>query len=364
MSPIQQTAVWQEPVRGGFPPPELFGLTGLEQMRSFVRGQTPRPPIHHLTGLRPTEADPGSVTFAMPATPWLLSPPGVIQGGVLAVLADAPLGSAFHSVLPPATAYTTSELSMSFLRPATPESGTLVARGRLIHAGRSLGLTEVTLQDENGRLLAHGTSRCVVFPPVSPAPDPPAAPAPYEPPAHDTPDPYLRPVEGEVLPQETWDRTDGLSILEALIGGELPPPPISRLTGLRPVEVSEGRATFVLPASGWLCSPAGTVEGGFIGLLADTAMAGAVQTTVPAGTAFATLDLKVNFLRPVHPDGRDLVGRGSVLHRGRRIAVARAELENADGKQVALATGSAMILSGRPVNLSRPVVPEDEAPEG
>jgi uncharacterized protein (TIGR00369 family) len=76
-----------------------------------------------------------------------------------------------------------------------------------------------------------------------------------------------------------------------------------------------------------------------------------VETTAPAGTAVAGLDLKINFLRPVLGDGRDLTARASVIRAGRTLVITRAEVENADGKPVALATGSSMYLPGRPASL-------------
>ena len=355
-----EPAIWREPPRGGYPDPQVLGLSGIEQMRTYFRGQAAKPPIHHLTGMQPTEVGHGTATFTMPATGWLLSPPGYVQLGALAILADGPLGSAVQSALPPLTVYTTAELSMNYLRPVTAESGTLVCRGRLILAGRSLGLSECVVEDGRGRLVAHGTSRCVVFPPMGPAPPEPPQLPPAEDQSYEAPDPYLRPVAGTPLPQDVWDRMSGLDIMRALIIGDLPAPPITHLTGLRATEAGEGSSTFVLPASEWLCSPLGKVEGGFIALLADTVMACAVQSTVPPRTSYAPLDLKVNFLRPVKPDGRDLTGRGTLVHRGRTMAVAHAELTDADGKRVAVATGTAVILPNRPWHPDRPVVPADE----
>ena len=74
--------------------------------------------------------------------------------------------------------------------------------------------------------------------------------------------------------------------------------------------------------------------------------------TLPAGTALAPVDLKVYFLRPVPPDGRDLVARGTVIHRGRSMAVGTSDVFDADGKKVAVATGSAVILPGRPATVT------------
>jgi uncharacterized protein (TIGR00369 family) len=98
-----------------------------------------------------------------------------------------------------------------------------------------------------------------------------------------------------------------------------------------------------------------------VALLADSALGAAIQTTLPRGTAFAPVDLKVNYLRPLASDGREATARGTVLHSGRRIAVASAEVRNADEKTVALATGSAMILPGRPAALASV---EDPSPGG
>ena len=91
-------------------------------------------------------------------------------------------------------------------------------------------------------------------------------------------------------------------------------------------------------------------------MLAEAALTGAIFTTVPPETAIATLDLKVNFLRPVFPDDGELLASARVIHRGRSIAVASAELHK-DGRRVALATGSAMYLPGRPADLTGVEIP-------
>lgn len=335
--------IWQEPVRGGYPEWELFGLTGLELMQTFLKRGGPAPPISHLMGMVPVVMEHGDVRFTMPATGWLLNPTGFIQGGVLATLSDAPLGCAVHTALPPATPYTTSELSMTFIRPVTEQSGTLSAHGRLIHVGKSMALSEVSVTDGDSRLVAHGTSRCFVFEQMTPVPPRPETIAPFDPPVHETPDPYLRPVEGETLPPSVWQERSGLEVLQACIDGDLPAPPIYYLTGMRPVSAGDGEATFVMPASEWLNSPLARVQGGAIAWLADSALSCAVQTIVPAGTTYVTLDLKVNFLRPVAADGRDLTAHGKVVHRGRTLAIANAEVLNAEGKKVAFGSGTIML---------------------
>jgi len=248
---------------------------------------------------------------------------------------------------------TTAELSMSFLRPVVPNPGAAVSgSGQLIHRARSLGISEAFLFDDDDRLISHGTTRCSVFPPVDPLPDPPDGELLDVPePGSDPGDPLRRPVEGDVVPQEVFESHTGLEILRGLIADELPRPPIHHLTGLRLVEAEEGETVVVLPCSKWLSTSARTIQGGFTAMLAESAMTGAAFSTAPADTAVATLDFKVNYLRPVFPDGEEIIARARILHSGRTLVVAAAELTNAEGKQVALATGSCMYLSGRPANL-------------
>ena len=335
----------------------MLGLSGLDQMRAMLAGKAHRPPIHHLIGMRPTEAGPGTSTFTMPATGWLATPFGVISGGFLATLADGPLGCAIQTTLPPGTVYTTSELSMSYLRPAFPDGRTLTCRGRVIHAGRSLALSEATITDADGRELVHATSRCFLFPPPDqPPPDPGDLPV-LDPLRYDTPDPYQRPPEGVVSGPEVASMS-GYDFWRACASGELPAPPIAHLAGARPVAVGEGTTTWTMPASPWLCSPTGFVEGGFLAYLADSAVTTASATLAPAGTACAPIDVTVKFLRPVPPDGGTLTAVGKILNHGRTISVASATVVNADGKLVATALGSSILRPGH--SLAKPVVVEDE----
>jgi uncharacterized protein (TIGR00369 family) len=343
-------APWREPVRGGYLSPSSAVLAGIEQLRALAEGDAPAPPVSRLTGMALTEIAPERATFTMPATRWLLSPQGLISVGTLAILADGPLGCAVHSALPARTGYATSEMSLRLLRPARAD-GTLVARATLVHAGRSLALSGVQITDDRGRLLVDGSSLCFVRSlraagPETIEPDEGREEAPQG-----SPDPWQRPALGAVLAQDVWERMSGLEVLQAQLAGELPPPPIHFLTGVRPTEAAAGTAVFALPCHEWLCSPLGTVEGGTIAMLADCALSSAIQTVAPPGAALAAMDLKVNFVRPVSPDGRELVAHGRVRHAGRTITIAEADVVNADGKAVALATGSAMLLADRPAAL-------------
>lgn len=345
------TEIWREPERGGYPDPSAIALSGRERLERWRGDRSIPPPLSHLTGARPVNFGSGTADAEMPASPWLASSSGLITGGAMAILADIAFGCSVETQLPAATPYTTAELSLSLLRPARP-GAVLKAGGQAIHVGRSVALSEAFVIEEGSeRLVAHGTSRINVFPTLPDPPPPPGAPEPYEPPAYEEPDPWQRPAPGGVLPDELWRELSGREILRRQAAGELPPPPIHYLTGIRPTAFGEGTAVAALPASPWLTSPTGLLQGGTIAMLADFAMLIAVETTIEAGVAFAGLDLKVNYLRPTPPDGRDLEARAEVVHRGRTLAITRADVTNADGKAVALATGSSMYLPGRPAGL-------------
>jgi uncharacterized protein (TIGR00369 family) len=201
-----------------------------------------------------------------------------------------------------------------------------------------MALAEVYVRDAHDRLVAHGTSRCSVFPPIDDSVEllPPAesASVQLEP---NTPDPYLR--EPPSVDRDGPQPYDGIDLLRAQLRGELPRPPIDQLTGIRLVGAEPGRVIFALPASPWLCNEWGTVFGGILTLLAKSAAAAAVQSTAIGGTGFTALDIKINFLRAVPADGRELVATGSVMHRGKRLAIATADITHG-GERVAVLTGT------------------------
>ena len=364
--PGSSTPIWAEPVRGFYTDPGQFvTLSGLDLLRSIREGGL-GPPVRYLFGLGLTSVEPGGVTFTMPVTDWLLFPQGVVSGATLGILVDAPLGCAVQTALPPATPFTTAEISFKFLRTVVPQSGMLTAKGRLIHAGETIGVSLAEVTDEAGRLVAVTSTRCAILPRVEvpwevveqALKNPPRLREPDWP----SPNPYERPVVGEVLSQEIWDGTDGLGVMQSLITGDLPAPPLAHFCGIAPVDAEAGTTTWKMPASEWLCSPIqGRLYGGAIAMLAGTAIDGTVQTTLPAGTAFAPVDLKVYFLRPVPPDGRDLAARGTVIHRGRSMAIGTSDVFNADGKKVAVATGSAVILPDRPATVTTELTVPDLA---
>lgn len=352
----EETPIWREPVRGFYADPHLIARPGLAALEALFDGHQLPPPVHYLFGLTFDAASEGTARFSMPASRWLLSPQGVISGATLALLVDGPLGCAVQTMLPAATPYATAELSLSFLRPVNERSGVLVSTARSVHAGRTVALADADVVDGGGRRVAMASTRCVVLPRVEQPEGFGSEPVPeLVEPTWDTPHPYLRPAVGDVQPQDVFDRLSGLEVLQRCVTGDLTGPPLAHLTGVRPVSAAAGSSEWVMPASEWLCSPVpGRLYGGATALIAGLAVEGSIETTVPAGTAFATVDLKIYFVRPVAPDGGELRARGMVVHRGRTVAVATSEVVDGEGRKVALATGSGLVLPGRPAALAEP----------
>jgi uncharacterized protein (TIGR00369 family) len=342
---IREPALWRDlAVRGDILDASTRDLSGLEALR-LVRS---KPPMGRLTGVSFDGADEGTAAFSLPVSAWFEWSHGGVPGGVLALAADAALGCALQSLLPAHTQYTTAEMSMTYLRPVRVGS-MVTAHGRALHAGSTLGLSAGEVIDGEGRLVAYCTSRIRIFgesATSAPKRGGTAAPPQQSSGSHgpdDGPDPYLRTVAGARIDESEFRERSGVEILHAQIRGDLPLPPMHHLLGITPTEATLGAATCAMPMTGWLATPFGWPQGGFIVLLADLALALAAQTTLATGEGMASVDIKVNFLRPVAGDGSLLEARAKVVHRGRSLTVGTAEILGADGWPVALATGSAAI---------------------
>ena len=137
---------------------------------------------------------------------------------------------------------------------------------------------------------------------------------------------------------------DGLQQLQAMRAGELPPPPIMNTLGFTDLRPEPGRVVVEMPAAGFHYIPLGTVHGGVISTLLDTAAACAVHTTLAVGEVYTSVDLTVKFLRPVTVESGLLACEGTVIQRGRRTALAQAQLTDGDGRLVAHATSTCLIM--------------------
>jgi uncharacterized protein (TIGR00369 family) len=135
--------------------------TMLEDIRKVARGEVAAPPIAQLIGFSLREVDAGRAVIDFDATPRHASPLGTLHGGVLADIADAAMGIAYASTLGEGETFTTLELKINFLKPVW--TGSLVARGRVVKGGRTIGLVECGVADAQGRLVAHATSTCMTL---------------------------------------------------------------------------------------------------------------------------------------------------------------------------------------------------------
>jgi uncharacterized protein (TIGR00369 family) len=137
----------------------------------------------------------------------------------------------------------------------------------------------------------------------------------------------------------------GLEFLQAMVDGELPQPPIMSTLGARLESVAEGQAVFTMAPAEFHYNPIGSVHGGVFCTLLDSAAACAVHTLLPAGVGYTSLDLSVRYIGRIDVDTGPVTCTGTVTHLGRRTAIAEAALTSSDGKLLATATSSCLILS-------------------
>ncbi|NUR27003.1 MAG: PaaI family thioesterase, partial [Catenulispora sp.] len=130
----------------------------------------------------------------------------------------------------------------------------------------------------------------------------------------------------------------GIELFRMMISGELPPPPIMKLLDMERMEAVEGSVTVYMRAQEFHYNPLGGVHGGVIATLLDTAAACSVHSTLPPGVGYTSLDLTTKFLRPVTVASGLLRCTGSVLSKGRRTALAQAQLFDEQERLLAHAT--------------------------
>jgi uncharacterized protein (TIGR00369 family) len=137
---------------------------------------------------------------------------------------------------------------------------------------------------------------------------------------------------------------DGLAFLRAMLDGSVPPPPLIALLGIDLVSADPGRVTMRMMPGEYLYNPLGTVHGGALASLLDSAMGCAVQSTLPLGRGYTTLEIKVNYLRAVTTASGPLTAVGEVVHAGRRQAVAEARIGDGAGRLCATASTTCLLL--------------------
>jgi uncharacterized protein (TIGR00369 family) len=137
----------------------------------------------------------------------------------------------------------------------------------------------------------------------------------------------------------------GIELLAAIGRGELPAPPLMRTLGFEPVEVGHGRMTFAMTPAEMHYNPLGSVHGGVIATLLDSAAGCAVHSLLPAGMGYSSLDLTTKYLRPVSAETGRVIVTGTVLSKGSRTALAEARLTDSHDRLLAYATSSCLLFS-------------------
>ncbi|MCG7507014.1 PaaI family thioesterase [Mesorhizobium retamae] len=149
---------------GTIPHADMLSYSGLELLRRVIDGQYPAPPMAYQLSFALTEAEEGRVVFCGMPNEKHLNPMGGVHGGWAAAVMDSALGCAVQTMLAMGEAYATAEFKVNLMRPITPRTGEVVCEGKVIHKERSLAVSEATMKDSEGRLLAFGTETCSIFP--------------------------------------------------------------------------------------------------------------------------------------------------------------------------------------------------------
>lgn len=139
-------------------------MTGLELLR-WAQQEKPTdiPTIGRLLGIDIEQVDHGEMTISLETRPDFANPLGTVHGGIPATMLDSVMGSAVHTTLPAGVGYTTLELKVNYIRTVGTDGQRLTASGTVIHAGRSTATADGRVYDAEGKLVAHGTSTCIIL---------------------------------------------------------------------------------------------------------------------------------------------------------------------------------------------------------
>lgn len=149
---------------GTLPIDEVFGQPGLAFFEGVIAGQYPMPPIAAVVPMRPVEATEGRIVFTAKPEARFMNPVGSIHAGYTATLLDTAMACAVHTTMAAGEGYTTLEIKCTLHRALQPDTGEIRVEGTVISRGRRVAASEARLIDGRGRLLASGSSTCMVFP--------------------------------------------------------------------------------------------------------------------------------------------------------------------------------------------------------
>jgi uncharacterized protein (TIGR00369 family) len=161
MTERTRTIEWQDPMHTAR---AAAGRSGLEFLKAIAAGDVPQPPISPALGFALVSAEEGVARFRGEPAEYQYNPMGAVHGGWAATLLDSAMGSAIMTTLDAETGYTTTQLTIYLTRAIDAGTGPVIAEGRVIHRGGRVATAEGRLTDERGRLLAHGSTSCLVMP--------------------------------------------------------------------------------------------------------------------------------------------------------------------------------------------------------
>ncbi|MEQ0564224.1 PaaI family thioesterase [Amycolatopsis sp. NEAU-NG30] len=143
---------------------DIAALSGYELMQ-WIKTARPLdvPSIGRLLGMELTDVERGRVSFTLATVPDFANPLGTVHGGIAATMLDSAMGCAVHTTLPAGVGYTTLELKVNYIRSVATDGQTLTAEGTVIHSGRSTATAEGRVLDGKGKLVAHGTTTCLIL---------------------------------------------------------------------------------------------------------------------------------------------------------------------------------------------------------
>ncbi|CAM3962944.1 PaaI family thioesterase [Smaragdicoccus niigatensis] len=141
------------------------GPTGLELLQMFMTAPKDAPNIGNLLGFTYEKLEFGEVSFSIATRPDFANPLGSVHGGICATLLDSVMGCAVHSTLGPGIGYSTLEIKVNYIRTVPTDGRKLIGTGKVVHAGRSTATAEGKVVDEDGRLVAHASTTCLIHTP-------------------------------------------------------------------------------------------------------------------------------------------------------------------------------------------------------
>jgi uncharacterized protein (TIGR00369 family) len=149
---------------GVVPIEQVRPMDGLALFEAIKEGCLPAPPISQALGMTLDEVELGRVVFGYRPVSDHYNPLGTVHGGIAATLLDSVMGCCIHTTLKAGTGYTTVEIKINYVRAMTDKTGPVRAEGKIINVGSRIATSEGRLTDASGKLLAHGTTTCLIFP--------------------------------------------------------------------------------------------------------------------------------------------------------------------------------------------------------